>query len=110
MKLSKIDIMTAPSPTDWTGIGVIWSITIGIVTIMFKWINSYFANKKSEKESFIKQVVEGVIDIAMSNKLKGVDDKMSDMNTKISTLFEYREDDRKNLDRKFDTLLREVRK
>lgn len=113
--------MTAPTPTDWTGLGVIWAIAIGIVGIAFKWINSYFADKrverdvqtakeKSEKESFIKQVVESIIDITMSAKLKGVDDKMGDMNTKINTLFKYREDDRKNLDRKFETVLSEIRK
>lgn len=102
--------MTPPTPTDWTGLGVIWAIASGVVAIAFKWINAYFADKKTEKENFIRNVVQGVIDIAMSAKLKSVDDRMGEMNSKINTLFEYREQDRNHLDGKFETMLREIRK
>jgi hypothetical protein len=110
MKYSRIETMTSPTPTDWTGLGVIWAITSGIVAIAYKWINSYFANKKTEKETFIRNVVQGVIDIALSAKLKAVDDRMVEMNGKINTLFDYREQDRNHIDGKFETMLREIRK
>jgi hypothetical protein len=115
------NMVTPPTPTDWTGMGVIWGILVGIVSIAWKLINSWFADKKqerevtaalakTEKETWIRQVVEGVVDIVLTNKFKSADDKMTDMNGKINTLFEYRESDRKNVDQKFDTVLREIRK
>lgn len=104
MNFSKINTMiTPPTPTDWTGLGVIWGIVSGIVAIAYKWINSHFANLKSEKENFIRQVVQSAMDGVMDGKLK-------DVNDKISTLFDYREKDRANLDRKFETLISEIKK
>lgn len=99
MESTKIKTMTSPTPTDWTGLGVIWAIAGGIVAIAFKWIDAYFKNKKTEKESFIKSVVETV----MTSSLK-------DVNDKISTLFEYRERDRENLDKKFEGMMKELKK
>lgn len=91
--------MTTPTPNDWTGLGIIWGIVSAIVTIAFKWINEHYKDRKLEKETFINSVVQ----TAMNGCL-------NDVNSKINTLFEYREKDRENLDRKFDAVLKEVRK
>jgi len=96
---SKIRMITSPTPTDWTGLGIIWGICGTIITVAFKWIDSYFKSKKTESEIFINRVVE----TAMTRCLE-------DVNSKINTLFQYREADRTHIDTKFDGMMKEIRK
>lgn len=88
-----------PYQFDWTGLATLWSVLIAMVTVCFKWINSYHQARKLEKEAFIRSVVE----TAMNSSI-------GDVNEKIATLFEYREKDRENLDRKFTELMKEIKK
>lgn len=102
MEYSKIKTMTQGSPSNNDALYqllTVLSIVVGLVAVFFKWINSYFASKKLEKESFIRQVVE----TAMHSSL-------SDVNKKIQTLFDFREKDRENLDEKFTDMMKELRK
>ncbi len=99
MDFTKIKTMTPPTPTDWTGLGIIWGICASVITVCFKWIDSYFASKKTESETFINRVVE----TAMIRCLE-------DVNSKINTLFQYREADRTHIDTKFDGMMKEIRK
>lgn len=100
MSLAIKRMATPPNPnaTDWTFLGVIWGICGTIITIMFKWIDSFFSSRKTEREAFIRAVVSE----AMSTALK-------DVNDKVNALFEYREKDRENLDRKFETVIKELK-
>lgn len=90
---------TSPNNDALYQLITVLGVVIGLVSVMFKWINSYFAAKKLEKESFIKQVVE----TAMNSSL-------NDVTEKINTLFELREKDRENLDRKFEKVMMELKK
>lgn len=91
--------VTPPSNDALYQLLTVLAVVAGLVSIMFKWINSYFASKKLEKEGFIRQVVE----TAMHGSL-------SDVNEKINTLFKFRESDRENLDKKFTDMMKELRK
>lgn len=101
MNLTIKRMATPPNPnqTDWTFLGVIYGIFGSIIAVMFKWIDSFFSSRKTEREAFIRAVVSE----AMSTALK-------DVNDKVSALFEYREKDRENLDRKFETVMKELKK
>lgn len=88
-----------PNPTDWTYLGTLYGILATIGAVLYKWIDSSFAARKLERETFIKTVVNE----AMSSALK-------DVNDKVNALFEYREKDRENLDRKFEGMMKELRK
>lgn len=94
--------MTQPTPPSNDSLYQLLTVLTfvgGFITVTFKWINSYFASKKLEKESFIKMVVE----TAMQSSL-------TDVNERITTLFEYREKDRENLDKKFERMMVELKK
>ena len=88
-----------PSNANWTILGVVWGLCGTIVTVLFKYIDGHFAARKQEKEDFIKAVVKE----AMSEQLR-------DINDKVSKLFEYRESDRENVDRKFEKVMSELKK
>lgn len=97
--------MTAPQTNviDWTTMGVVWTFTIGIITVIFKWIDSYFAHKKESQENFIRNLVVTTVTATMDGCLK-------EMNDKVNKLFEYREKDREHLDEKFQNIVKEIRK
>lgn len=99
--LTTIKRMALPTPgqTDWTFLGVIWGICGTVITVMFKWIDNSFAARKLEREAFIKAVVNE----AMTTGMK-------DVNEKINALFDYREKDRENLDKKFEKMMFELKK
>lgn len=84
--------------TNWTLLGVVWPTLIAFITVVFKWIDSSFAARKLEREVFITAVVN-----------KAMTGAMDDVNNKINTLFEYREKDRENLDRKFEKMMIELK-
>lgn len=100
MENSTIKIMALPTPeqTNWTLLGVVWPMIIAFITVVFKWIDSSFAARKLEREVFITAVVN-----------KAMTGAMDDVNDKINTLFEYREKDRENLDRKFEKMMIELK-
>lgn len=100
---SKIKTMTAPTGSDWTVISIIWGITVTLITVSYKWINSYFAYKKQEKSEFIERVVTATVTATLDKVLEGV-------RSDIKTLFKFREVDRQNLDNKFVDLMREIKK
>lgn len=87
------------SATDWTFLGVIWGICATVVTVMFKWIDTFFSARRTEREAFIRAVVSEAMSIALK-----------DINEKVQALFEYREKDRENLDRKFEKVMGELKK
>lgn len=90
---------TPPSNDSLYQLLTVSAVVIGIVSVFFKWINSYFAARKAESEAFINRVVE----TAMIRCLE-------DVNSKINTLFQYREADRTHFDTKFDGIIKELRK
>lgn len=87
-----------PDQPNWTLLGVVWPTLIAFITVVFKWIDSSFAARKLEREVFITAVVN-----------KAMTGAMDDVNNKINTLFEYREKDRENLDRKFEKMMIELK-
>jgi hypothetical protein len=88
---------------DWTTMGVVWTFTIGVITVVFKWIDSYFAHKKQAQEVFIRNLVVATVTSTMEGCLR-------DINEKVNKLFEYREADRNHLDEKFNNMTKEIRK
>lgn len=100
MNLTNNKTMALPTPdqTNWTLLGVVWGVCGSIITVLFKWIDSSFAARKLEREVFITAVVN-----------KAMAGSMDDVNSKINTLFEYREKDRENLDRKFEKMMTELK-
>jgi hypothetical protein len=88
-----------PDPTNWTLLGVVWATVLGIISVLFKWIDSSFKARREEREAFITAVV----DKAMSNSMKDIKDD-------ISTLFQYREADRIHIDEKFSKMMIELKK
>lgn len=99
MQFSRIKIMTTPTPTDYTSLGVIFSVLTGTITLGFKWINSYFSYKKEFNEDFIEKVVAHTMDGALK-----------DVKSDISKLFELREKDRDHLDKKFGEVMSNFKK
>lgn len=87
------------------------------LTVVFKWaiasvsgvwsfskgVDAYFKHKKNEKEEFIKTVVIASVNATLEGVLREV-------NTKIDTLFTYRESDREHSDRKFSDLMKEIKR
>ena len=82
----------------------------GAVVGFWKWVDSRFAAKKLEleqtkfeREEFITRVAEKAVQAAMNGIL-------GDVKEDISTLFKYREEDRKHIDHKFDNIMKELKK
>lgn len=90
--------LPTPDQANWTLLGVVWPTLIAFIAVVFKWIDSSFAARKLEREVFITAVVN-----------KAMTGAMDDVNNKINTLFEYREKDRENLDRKFEKMMIELK-
>lgn len=97
----KIKIMAPPNTTgtDWTILGIIWGLCLTALAIIFKWIDAHFAARKTDRESFIKAVVNEVL----TSNLQSVKDD-------IKTLFQYHNEDRNHYDTKFDNLMKEIKK
>lgn len=107
MRNLKASVVTAPvehlPQFDLTAVFQ-WAIaSVSGVWGFTKGVDAYFKHKQSEKESFIKNVVEASVNATLDKVLRGVNDK-------IDTLFEYREKDREHTDRKFSELMKEVKR
>jgi hypothetical protein len=104
MKFSRINIMTEPIPTfDWSTLIEVFTPCITILIAFFKYVDVYFKSKKEEKAEFIEKIAEASVN-------KTLDKVFADQNSKISTLFEYREADRKHWDDRFDGIMNKLGK
>ncbi len=86
------------------------TIVSGAVLWWWKYIDNKFKEKKLEielakrdKEEFITRVAESAVKAALNSMLGEVKED-------IQTLFKYREDDRKHIDKKFEIIMVEMRK
>lgn len=78
--------MGQPQPgTDWTFVSIIWGLGVIAMGVIFKLIDSMFATR-------------------------GLKNDIADIKKDIDVLFKYREEDRNHLDRKFETVFRELKK
>lgn len=107
MRNLKASVVTAPvEHLPQFDLTVVFQWAIGAVSAVWsfsKGTDAYFKHKKSEKEEFIKTVVIASVNATMEGALREV-------NLKIDTLFDYREKDRENSDRKFSDLMKEVKR
>lgn len=114
MVLSKIKSMAQPIPlpevVNWTELGVIWTITTGMLAFALTYLTKYFSHKrllleksKEDQQSFIQKLVITTVTSTMEGCLK-------DIKEDVSMLFRYREEDRKNIDEKFMLMSKEIRK
>lgn len=105
MAYLKINKMTNPTPEqiDWTTVITVIATIIGGLIGWFYFVHWYFKNKKEEKEAWIKSIATEAVNAAMNSCLQ-------DVRADIQTLFSYRETDRVHLDRKFDSIMAELRK
>lgn len=74
-----------PSGTDWTFVSIICGLGLMAMGVVFKLIDSMFATR-------------------------GLKNDIADIKKDIDVLFKYREEDRNHLDRKFETVFRELKK
>lgn len=104
MEFSKTNIMTEPTSTfDWATLIEVFTPCITILIAFFKYVDAYFKSKKEEKAEFIEKIAEASVN-------KTLDKVFADQNSKITTLFEYREDDRKHWDARFDSVMSKLGK
>lgn len=103
--------MTAPTPTDYSGLGTLWGILSAICVVLFKWINAQFAHKRllleQKKESeikFIQDLVITTVTSTMEGCLKGIQGDVTRINENVTTLFKYRDEDRRHYDNRFDRM------
>lgn len=98
--------MPLPTPDNTINWTAIIEISVSISAAVFGWIyfvNAYFKNKATEKRNWI----ESIATIAVKEAMK---DAFKDVRADIDTLFKYREEDRKHIDHKFETVMTEMRK
>ena len=103
-----------PEPINWTTIGT-WIVTvIGILIAFLGFTNKWFKDKaaerdayqlaqKQDKQEFIEKVVIATVTATLNSTLGGIKDD-------ISTLFKYREEDKKDMNARFDRVMIELKK
>lgn len=86
------------------------TIVSGAVITVWRYIDYKFKERKleaeltkTEREDFITRVAKAAVEAALNSVL-------GDVKTDIQTLFKYREDDRKHIDKKFEVIMVEMRK
>lgn len=94
---------TPPSTFDWNTLIEVFTPCIAVLTGWFKYLDIQAKSKKEEKVEFIERITEAAVN-------RTLDKVFADQNGKISTLFEYREADRKHWDERFDNVIREIKK
>jgi len=116
MNYSKAIRMTQPlpNPTDWTAMGE-WLISVGgLLIAFFGFTGKYFKDKadarekfaaaqKQERQDFIEKVVIATVSATLNSTLGGIKDD-------IATLFKYREEDKKDMNNRFDRVMIELKK
>jgi hypothetical protein len=105
MDFSKTKIMTnnLPEPINWNVIINTAMYVAGGLIAWFYFVHWYFKNKSKEKEDWVKSIATAAVNTAMDSSLK-------DVRADIQTLFKYREEDRRHIDHKFDSMMGELRK
>lgn len=103
-----------PEPINWTALGT-WIISVaGICFAFITFTNKYFKDKglereayaaaqKQERQEFIEKVVVATVTATLNSTLGG-------LKSDIETLFKYREEDKKEMNNRFDRVMLELKK
>lgn len=103
-KVKQVAIPQNPVPEfDLTAVFKTIGYIVGSLIGLFKFVDAYYAHKKHQNEEFIERVVA-------SSMRAILDSILGDLNDKVTTLFNYREQDRAHYDSKFDSIMKEIRK
>lgn len=103
-----------PDPINWTSIGT-WLITVaGLCISFFGFTTKHFKNRaeereahalaeKQQKQEFIEKVVIATVTATLNSTLGGI-------KSDIEILFKYREEDKKEMNNRFDRVMIELKK
>jgi CHASE1-domain containing sensor protein len=94
--------MTQSIPLDWSNIIAVFVTCVTLLIGYFRWLDVSAKAKKDEKAEFIERIAEAAVN-------KTLDKVFSDQNSKIETLFNYRESDRRHWDERFDAVLNKLK-
>lgn len=81
-----------------------------ILGAYWKYIDNKFREKKLEAEQLKLEREEFITKVAKEAVKAAMDGILGDVKEDISTLFKYREEDRKHIDHKFDNIMKELKK
>lgn len=116
MEFSK-NIRMTPHPSytiDLTAIGY-WIIsTVTLLIAFFGFTNKYFRDRVAAREAFAKaekegkqEFIEKIVNTTVTATLNSV---LGAMREDISTLFKYREEDKKDMNNRFDRVMTKLDK
>ena len=99
----KYKMNTPPPLFDWSMIiGILIPCIAGLIGY-FRYLDVQAKAKKEEKTEFIERIAEAAVN-------KTLDKVFADQNSKIATLFEYRESDKRHWDERFDSVMNKLNK
>jgi len=100
-------------PTQDFSLNELFAYLIGGGTVLgayWKHIDNKFREKKLEAEQLKLEREEFITKVAKEAVRAAMDGILGDVKDNINTLFKYREADRKHIDDKFDSIMKELKK
>jgi len=97
------ELPTQVTEVNYTSLYYFIAGCVTFIISFFKLVDSYFKYKKTEKETFIINVVNAAMSTSMNSFKNEVKEEIKDLK-------DQREDDRKYFDNKFEKVFMEIRK